>query len=296
MANTSTNPDFFYGPEVAEQLLGVKQSNHVANIGKGSQLGIGYNAPMFDVATPAVFVPTTLVVMSTPAMYGPTHPMTHLIKELIESHPKSVTGIDFGYSLANATTPAGHDGQEFAVPTKSSRSAVNPTFVFQEISGNVIWNFARKWIWDISNPDTMVSQAQMSNPGTYTMSTYSMSMMAIQFDPTMRPDHIIDAAYYTNMWPTNTGDLGFERNIGTTKPMERSISFQAYVQQNAYIKSLAKVIAQNLKLHEANYNVAPPNKREVDGALSNVGLSGAMASSEAQGGIQGTWNENSANW
>lgn len=282
--------EFFFGTDEAESVLGVTQENQLANIAKGGQLGVGINAPMLDVATPAVFVPTTIVVTSTPMMYGSDSPMTHIIKELMESHPKAVSGIEFQYQLGTASTPVGLDGQEMMVPTKTTRSAVNPSFVFQELSGNLVWNVMRKWIWDINNPDTNASQAQIDNPGAYIMSTYSMSMMAIQFDPTMRPDHIIDAAFYTNMFPTTTDMIGMERTIGTTKIVERTINFSAIVQHNPYIKSLAKAIAEQLRLHEANYELAPPNKKEVDSSLTGYGLNKAMED------VQDTWTDNTPDW
>lgn len=276
MPNKPVNTNFWYGTDVATSILGVSQQVQLPNIGAGGQLGFGGNFPMLDVATPAVFIPTVLVVLSTPDMYPADHPMTHLIKEMIEQLPKTVSGIDFGYQLATGESIAGRDGQNLAVPTKSTRSAVSPSFTFQELNGNIIWNVIRKWIWDISHPDTDVSQGQIENPGAYVMSTYAMTMMAIQFDPTMRPDHIIDAAIYTNMFPTNTGDIGFERTIGTNKTMERSISFTAIVQHNPYIKTLAKAIASQLKLHTVNYDLATPTRTEVSKTLTNMGLAAAM--------------------
>ena len=198
--------------------------------------------------------------------------MAQLTKDLLESHAKSVSGIDFGYTLGVDTSAnVGMDSQMFGVPGKTTRNQPSPTFTFTELSGNLVFNWAKKWIWDINHPDTNVSMAQVQFPGAYTMSAYAASFMVIQFDPTMRPDRIIDAAHYVNVFPTATGDIGFERTIGTVKVPERSVSFQAIVQHNPFIKALAIKMAEKLQLHVHNYNVAPPNKLMVDQAIEGFG-------------------------
>jgi hypothetical protein len=92
----------------------------------------------------------------------------------------------------------------------------------------------------------------------YVSSAYSMTCMAIQFDPTMTPEQIIDAAIYTNMFPTQTDNIGFERNIGNTVIRERTIQFEAIVRHNAYVRSLAVQIAKQLQLAKADYRYAVP--------------------------------------
>ena len=267
-------------------ISGVMQDKMMPAFGENFQLGMGINAPMLDVATPCSFTPAVIVVTSVPAMYmldgsKPTV-MAQLTKDLMESHAKSVSGIDFGYSLGVDTSAnVGMDSQMFGVPGKTTRNQPSPTFTFTELSGDLVFNWAKKWIWDINHPDTNVSMAQVQFPGAYTMSAYAASFMVIQFDPTMRPDRIIDAAHYVNVFPTGTGDIGFERTIGTVKVPERSITFQAIVQHNPYIKSLAMAIAEKLQLHVHNYNVAPPNKLTVDRGLSQFGLEGEMVDRRA---------------
>ena len=272
---------FFYEPEQAAQVTGVAQetsfpkTSDEKGLSSGLQLGSGANMPMLDVATPCTFTPVVLVVTSLPAMYiveGKPTRMAWILKDLIESHAKSVTGIDFGYTLSTEQGPASHDGQQFAVPGKTKRGDVSPSFTFDELSGNIVWNTFKKWVWDIQHPDTNASMANVVYPGAYTMSAYAMSFMAIQFDPTMRPDHIIDAAHYTNVFPTGTGDIGFQRQIATVTHPERTIPMTGIVQHNDYIKTIAMTIAEQLALHKHNYNVAPPYKDRVDKSISEMGL------------------------
>lgn len=272
---------FFYEPEQAAQITGVQQGTSLPltsdekGMSSGLQLGSGANMPMLDVATPCTFTPVVLVVTSLPAMYvvdGKPTRMAWVLKDLIESHAKSVTGIDFGYTLGTQEGPVGHDSQNFLVPAKTTRGQVSPSFTFDELSGNLVWNTFKKWIWDIQHPDTNASMANVVFPGAYTMSAYAMSFMAIQFDPTMRPDHIIDAAHYANVWPTGTGEIGFQRVIGTVQHPERTIPMTAIVQHNDYIKTIAMTIAEQLALHKHNYNIAPPYRNRVDKSISEMGL------------------------
>jgi hypothetical protein len=278
------------------EYLGVSNSNKAGNLNIGSQLGVGVQIPHLDAATPLVFPPTVIVVLQTPVMYDTNPEIGRMIKSIMESHAKTVSGIDFGYTLETQDTPVGHDGQTMAVPTKTKRSQVNPTFTFQEVTGNLIWNLFRQWIWDIQHPDTNASmvgnadtnQAYRSltapaSPYSFTMTTYALSMLAIQFDPTMLPQNIIDAAFYTNMFPTATGEIGFERTISTSKTMERSISFQAIVQHNNYVRRLAREVAEKMNLRKVKYEFAPSAPGEGNAPLKNIVDSGLQR--EADGAI-----------
>ena len=244
----------------ANQFGGVGANTYVARPDKGGQLGVGFNAANIDAATPLTFSPTFFIVLHLPTMYTKQNPeFAKMLKTIIENCPKQITGIDFGYNLETQKTPAGHDGQEMAVPTKTKRSAVNPSMVFQELTGNLIWNTFRQWIFDINDPDTYASMAHVKGGAqNFVSSAYSMTCMAIQFDPTMAPEQIIDAAIYSNMFPTATDNIGFERQISTTNIRERTIQFEAIVRHNAHVRSLAVQIAKELQLAKADYRYAVP--------------------------------------
>lgn len=269
---------FLPGAALAD-ITGISQDGMFPQFRETLQLGLGANGPMLDVATPCVFTPAVIIVTSIPAMYvrnGKLTVMGQLTKDLMESHAKSVSGIDFGYTLGTGgQSKIGHDGQEMVVPTKTTRGQVNPQFQFQELTGNIVFNWAKKWIWDIQHPDTNISMSNTGYNGPYTMSAYAASFMAIQFDPTMRPDRIIDAAHYVNVFPTGTGDLSIKRDIGSVETPERSISFTGIVQHNPYVKALAIAMAERLQLHQHNYDVAPPTHLDVaENLQTEYGLEG----------------------
>lgn len=252
--------------------LGVSANSRAANMINSSQLGVGLNAATIDGATPQLFTPAVILVMQLPTMYDKKPQLGRMIKAVIESHAKSVTGLDFSYTLETSDAPVGHDGQQLAVPTKNKRSQVNPSFTFNEVTGNLIWNLFRQWMWDIQHPDTNASMASIAEVTAYTMSAYSMSMMAIQFDATMRPENILDAVFYTNMFPTTTGELGIERQIATSKLVERTIPFTALIQHNDYVRKVAVDMATKLQLQKVNYNWARTGTSAVQSSIADSGL------------------------
>ncbi len=265
MAYTQFKPSEYMQNAVLEQVtsLGVAPSAQVANLARSGQLGTGIRFTKLDGATPAVFNPVVGVVLSVPSMWNRWPKLQEMLRAIMETHAKSITGIDFGYTLETGDTIVGHDGQTMKVPTRTTRGQVNPSATFQEYPGMPIYNLFRTWIFDIQHPDTNMSLLpatvhQTSDIPAWYMSAYSMSMIFIQYDPSGLPDRIYDAIVITNMFPTEIGEIGFERTLGTTQLKERSISFAGIVQHNENTKELGYQVANMLSLHKINYNFALP--------------------------------------
>jgi len=260
--------------------LGAGAVQTAAAMLKGGQLGAGFNTRNLDASTPLTFTPTVLVVLQIPTMYvnrNEDSDFGKTLKALIETHAKQVTGIDFGYTLEVADQPFGHDGQNIQVPTQTKRSAVNPSFVFHELKGNLVWNLFNRWVRDIQDPDTNASMARLNNgaePLEFVSSTYSMTMLALQFDPTMHQKRIIDAAVYTNMFPTDPGgQIGFERTIGTTNVRERTVTFSAIVLHNDKTREVGQKVAESLQIGQYAYDNVAVTPDTVSSNLANTGLS-----------------------
>ena len=271
----------------------------VSHLITGGQLGYGYKAGAFDAATPLAFSPAVICVFATPTMYDDMPDDTEgilrqTIKAMFECHAKSVTGIDINYTMDTGSQPIGHDGQELTVPTQSKRQAVNPAFTYPEVTGNLVWNLHRRWLWDINDPDTNAGLEHMNgehgnaNLAPFTMSTYSVTFIAIQYDQTQHPDRIIDAAVYTNVWPTTTTELGMERQIGTTSVKERPITYTGYVMHNDRTRELGCLVAHELDLRSERYRVASPNSEGVSQMLgaSGYAVSGFQGVDQAPGIVQ----------
>lgn len=255
--------------------FGLGEGQIAANLPTGAQLGVGLHTTSLDAATPLIFSPTQFIVLHTPTMYKNVPEIGTMIKSLIETHATAVSGVDITYSLETAETPVGHDGQQMQVPTQTKREAVSPSFTFTEVTGNLIWNLFVQWITDIQDPDTNASMARMEDEDLQFMSSaYSMSMIAIQFDPSGLAKNIIDAAFYTNMFPTDPGgSLGMERNIATSKTMERAVTFTGHVQHNKTTLSLGKEVASIMQEAKVRYGgLRAPYDPEVAAAIAESGV------------------------
>lgn len=258
--------------------LGVSPRAQVANLARSGQVGTGIRFTKLDGATPAVFNPVVGVVLTVPSMWDRWPNLQEMLRSVMETHAQSITGIDFSYELGTEDVIVGHDGQNLKVPTRTSRTEVAPNATFREYPGMPIYNLFRTWMFDIQHPDTNMSllPAQVDNsdnghagiPGWY-MSAYSMSMLFIQYDPSGIPDRIYDACVIANMFPTNIGEIGFERTLNQTTVKERSITFTGLVQHNENTRELGYRVAKMLELHRINYNNALP------------GLTGSVVADEA---------------
>jgi hypothetical protein len=228
-----------------------------ANYEELGTLGVGIRTLALDAATPLVFPPTVFVVLHTPSMYlsVDNNIMGKTIKTVMETHAKSVSGVDLTYSLETSETPVGHDGQQLQVPTQAKRAAVTPSFTFTEVTGGLIWKLFTKWLTDIQDPDSNASMTRFLNPDLQFMSSvYSMAMVGIQFDPSGLPENIVDAAFYSNMFPTDPGgSLGLERQIATSKTMERTVTFTGHIQHNDVTRGLGVEIAKTMNAAKMAY-------------------------------------------
>ena len=263
MANSANNQ--FMSDALLTQVVGMGSQVHgeVANVARSGQNGTGVRITKLDGATPLVFNPVIPVVLTVPTMWNKFPQKQEILRALMETHARNITGIDFSYSLETSQVQIGHDGQQMDAPTKTTRSQVNPSATFTEYTGNIIYKFFQDWMFDIQHPDTNASALPAMGvmdadmPG-WTMSAYSMSMLFIQPDPTGLPDRIIDAFVICNMFPKDMGEIGFQRQLGTSETKERSINFTGIVQHNNNTKELGIRVMKMLGLHRINYNNALP--------------------------------------
>lgn len=249
----------------------------VANIPKGAQLGLGPQIPDIDVATPLVLNPVVPIMVHSPGMFRNVPRFDNILKALVERHAKEISGIDLNYTLEGSETPVGHDGQQIHMPTSSKREQITPTFTWQEITGNLVWNFIRNWITTIKHPDTQAANSAALPSGDQELSPQLLSHIAmdvlfIQFDTTLRPENIIDAYFVVGMWPQETGAVGYQRIINTSQIVERQIPFYGVIQHNENTRSVGKNIAEILQLHRVDFNIATPATERISSRLQDKGL------------------------
>ena len=233
-------------------------SSFIANMEAAGQLGIGVKPGAFDAATPFVAPPAIIYVTQVPHMwtiYEDDIALSRALKSMFETYAKSVSGINIGYTMESGQQPMGHDGQQMDAPTVSKRNNVQPNFTFGEITGNLVFRIHEQWIWDMADPDTQISLSRMADDDVlpFTMSTYALSFIALQFDQTYCAERLIGAIYVTNVYPTGTGDFEVKRDIGQASTQDRSISYTGLAIENENIYYLGIRIARTLGLRNGNY-------------------------------------------
>ena len=268
--------------------LGTLPTDTVANIAVGGQLGLGSHLVNIDAATPLIMPPIVPIVMHMPTMFANIQYYAEVLKALVERHAKTIDGIDFGYTLETEATPSGHDGQTLKIPTNARRGEVSPSMVFSELNGMLVWNFFKNWMHMIKSPDTQAATlgGLTTNSSTIppqTLSVFSMDVMFIQYDTTLRPENILDGYMIAGMYPTDIGQGGFKREIGQSTMPERTIAFTGIVQHNDATKQKAIDIAQLLALHSVNYRKAEPVVASIESQLAQQGVQLEVQQSTAWG-------------
>ena len=86
------------------------QSATINDITKGGQLGIGPRLANIDAATPLVFAPAIPIITHIPTMFDKVENMGSILKSLVERHTKTITNVDFGYEMDEASAYILADG------------------------------------------------------------------------------------------------------------------------------------------------------------------------------------------
>ena len=262
---------------------------YVANIRDSGQLGLGMNVPMLDGASALAFPPAIIVVLHTPNMYQEYDQqyeseglpgMRKTIKTLMETFAKSVSGIDFGYTVETESNPAGPSGQQIEDPTNVKRSDVSPVFTYQELTGNPIWNIHKRWMSDIQHPDSHISMAGSQHMidlprrsrKPRTRASYSAAFAIIQPDTTHDPDQIIGCSIVVNVFPKDIGTIGYERTIGNTQLRERSVTYSGLVIDNEFTHELGIGLMRNIQMARVDFMRRAIGYTDVETAIRNSGL------------------------
>jgi hypothetical protein len=263
--------------------FGMNNFTKTVDFAIGGQMGIGPKIHNLDAATPQVYRNSVIVVTHTPTMFNNLpggEDYKRLIQYLIETYAQAVSGLDFSYTLEEGQMPVGYDGQNLPVPTQSKRSQPSPSFTFTELLGGLIYKFFNFWMKCIQDPDTNISLASSLLQGNQVSdeykhppitSSWSMSFMAIQPDTTMRPENIIDAAFYTAAFPVSTGEIGFNKAVGQTALKERSVEFRALVQHNTNTMYYGRQLMEILEFHKLDYSFSHV-RGAIDTAIVGSGL------------------------
>lgn len=256
--------------------FGPSPNSVVANVMDGGQLAFGPLLRNLDANTPLVLPPLQLVVTHVPTFFTYLDMGPEIFKALFETHLVSMDGLGITYTMETDGTPVGRDGQMMMVPTKQTRTQLSPTATWPEKIGNVVYNFGRTWMNGIRDVDTQASSmagiiASGNTLPPHVASMYSADFMFIQYDPTYRPENIIDAFAMTNVFPTDIGETGYQLNAIESNRPDRTFTFTGVVQHNNNTVTIAKQLASLTNLHTINYQDAHPIAESVESAVRGMG-------------------------
>jgi hypothetical protein len=245
-----------------------------ANVGESGQMGAGPDVLKLDASTPLVLNDIIVVVLSVPGFWNKNPMAQQVLKNIMEVQAKSVSGIDLNYRVNSNAVQYSRDGQQLNMPANVTREAVSPTFTYNEFVGSPIWNFHRKWIFNIQHPDSQVSALSAENDEKipWLLSTISASIAIIQPDPTGHYDNIIEGAIITGLYPQETGSFGWKKDVsGTPETPERSITYNGIIHHNDTTRETCKSLLKLLNFHKPNFQKAA-NYDSVDSNIARYGI------------------------
>lgn len=185
---------------------------------------------------------------------------TQTLKNLIELHPKSISGLQQELTVDYIETAVGGAGEMQEDISNVTRARSNPEFTWVEKYGKPVWNFFDSWIRNLlMDPISKVPAvvASGTNRPTDLLPDYtSMSVIFIEPDPTHQ--FVVEAWLCTNMMPKSSGANDGHRDLTqAAQEVEYSIPFTALTQTGYGVRQFAQQLLNQLNLNGAN-----PNLRE----------------------------------
>lgn len=261
----------------AGNVFGAFSTSTVANVQKGGMNGFAPVLANLDAATPQVYCPATIVVMSVPRVFRLVKDGVAWFKSVFETHLVSMDGLDFTQTIETSSTPLGRTGQEFHVPTRQILSQISPSITLPEQNGDIIRNGFVFWANHLADNQSQAATWYDLIPANQAMpplvaSDYSATLIVIQFDKTHRPENIVGAFIMTNFFPTDLGSPGWHMNVNEVERPDRTITFTCIVQMDNNTRVVAISVARLLKLHQVRTQESEPVARQVESAIEDYGI------------------------
>lgn len=196
---------------------------------------------------------------------------TQVLKSLIETQSKTITGLRTGLTVESTERPIGAGGHQQRDPNNVTEEISEPEHTWDERYGRSIHNF---WQWYIRN---LIMEPITKQPGLMNIQVtepppdnlpdmYSFTTLYIEPDPLRR--FVTEAWLCTNMYPQSSGTLEsqYDPTTGQDVP-ELSITFHAIPVVSVGIRAFAQSI-----LDQINYEGAGPMQRPswVDGVDPSI--------------------------
>lgn len=244
------------------------------NMQQGGQLGIGPRIVAMDGGTPLALNCCHVYVLQMPRFWDRFPATQQMYKSYIELNANSIDGIDLNYTLDfDDGIQVGHDGQNTSMPLKTKRAGVSPSVSLNDGLGNTFWNLNYLWLKHISHPDTcssLLSAMYEEELEQWVWSTFTMTWLVIQPDPSGLPSRMVEASVITNIMPTETGNLGMKRAIGSAELAKRTVGYKGIITHNESTRELGRLVMSSIGAHKPNLDYA----LTWDGTRANISTMG----------------------
>lgn len=245
---------------------------HSFNMQQGGQLGLGPRIVSMDGGTPLVLNCAQVYVLQMPRMFDRFPAFIRQYKSMIEMNSINIDNIDMNYQMEFGDVEVGHDGQTAGMPLMTKRSPITPSVTMND-AGNMFWNMNYTWMKFISHPDTtasLLSALYGDNMEAWVWSTFTMTWLVVQPDPSGLPDRLVDAHVITNLVPQETGNLGVKRAINQAEVAKRTVSYKGIWTHSDSTRELGRLVMQAVRAHQPNLDLA----LTFDGVRANVNSMG----------------------
>jgi len=261
--------------------FGASPNSVIANLFDSGQTGFGPILTNLDANTPLVLPTLDVTVVTVPKVFQYIQNGPALFKTLFETHMTQMSGLEIEHTIESETVPIGRGGHVQHAPTRQVRSQPTPTCTWPEKLGNIIWNFGRLWANLIRDPDTQAATLSDIIPATtalppHVASMFGAEILLTQYDPTYRPENILDAIFLTNFMPSNLGSHGYTFDVNQVSRPDREFQFTCIAQCNNNTVAVAKEVAKAKQLHRINYQNANPVATGIDSSLRGEGMERLM--------------------
>ena len=195
------------------------------------------------------------------------------LRSMVETHPKSIEGLNMTLNVDTGETPVGGAGEVQEEVINVTRTRSEPVFTYNDKYGRPFQRFLEFWItYGLMDPASKVANigTMETYPTDMLPDRYSMTCLFIEPDPTHR--QVLKSWLCTNMFPKSTGDITGRRDLTSSLTIpELSITFTALTQVGSGVDLLGQEMLDAINITHANPNMRKAFISGVNADVETVG-------------------------
>ena len=255
---------------IGQRAYGDGASSGTIDLAQAGTRQFAHDIANLSANTPYVRRNVIAVLLDAPEFFkymADTDLLVRGLKRLIETHARTITGLNQTIHTEYAEAPSGGSGEVIETITNVTRERSNPTITCYELAGRTVTRFLNMWIRyglgdENSKVPLVVTEANLK-ASQWTQNFASATVLFFEPDPTFSD---INAAWLcTNMQPKDGVNWEGGKDAGVMGVYEElSIPFTATTEVSVSVDNLAREIMGNM--NKAGLN--PARTQSVLGAYS----------------------------